>query len=103
MAAKLRIGNDNDPRLRWAAAIGLTHLSWRNTELENWHARKKGPDDYDMFQANVHTTRANFQSDILALHSQTLAGKIALRRGQLAVTSVQKGLELSVLNHVWDC
>lgn len=42
---------------RWAP-LGMTHLSWRNSILEDWHA---GPDsqisDGGMFMANVATTR----------------------------------------------
>lgn len=42
---------------RWAP-LGMTHLAWRNSVLEDWHA---GPDsqisDGGMFMANVATTR----------------------------------------------
>lgn len=43
--------------VRWAP-LGMTHLAWRNSVLEDWHA---GPDsqisDGAMFMANVATTR----------------------------------------------
>ena len=45
------------------APLGLTHLCWRNTVLEDWHA---GPDsrisDHEMMRANVATTRLFHQA-----------------------------------------
>jgi hypothetical protein len=45
------------------APLGLTHLCWRNSVLEDWHA---GPDsrigDADMMRANVETTRLFHQA-----------------------------------------
>jgi hypothetical protein len=37
------------------APLGLTHLTWRNTVLEDWHAGGR-IDDPDMFRANADTT-----------------------------------------------
>lgn len=57
-AAQLDLDLDDRPVLEAWAAIGATHLYWRNTALEDWHA---GPDsrvsDAEMFRVNVSTTR----------------------------------------------
>jgi hypothetical protein len=40
-------------------SIGLVHMCWRNTPLEDWHATREptSPSDYDMFRANIVLTR----------------------------------------------
>ncbi|TXR55501.1 hypothetical protein [Quadrisphaera setariae] len=57
-AAQLGLDVEDRPVLEAWAAIGATHLYWRNTALEDWHA---GPDsrisDAEMFRINVSTTR----------------------------------------------
>ncbi len=54
---------DDMPTLLRYAPLGLTHLCWRNSVLEDWHA---GPDsrigDADMMRANVATTRLFHQA-----------------------------------------
>jgi hypothetical protein len=50
----------DDPTSRWCAAIGATHLLWRDGPLEEVHAglgEPGGITDADMMRANVITTR----------------------------------------------
>jgi hypothetical protein len=50
----------DDPTSRWCAAIGATHLLWRDGPLEDVHAglgKPGGISDADMMRANVITTR----------------------------------------------
>ena len=40
------------------APLALTHMCWRNSVLEDWHAEPSKPlSDADMFRANVETTK----------------------------------------------
>jgi hypothetical protein len=58
------------------APLALTHMCWRNSVLEDWHADRTRPlSDADMFRANVETTK---------LFSSALAGWVhdsELRQG----------------------
>lgn len=45
------------PEMLTLAAIGVTQTAWRNGPIEAYHAREAGPDDYDMFRANIDTVR----------------------------------------------
>ncbi len=50
----------DDPTSRWCAAIGATHLLWRDGPLEDVHAglgKPGGITDPEMMRANVITTR----------------------------------------------
>lgn len=50
----------DDPTTRWCAAIGATHMLWRDGPLEDIHARLGKPGgitDPEMMRANVITTR----------------------------------------------
>lgn len=58
------------------APLGLTHLTWRNTVLEDWHAEGRIHDP-DMFRANADTSLIYQQSLWLVFGEQIGSGDLA--------------------------
>ncbi|HET6292230.1 MAG TPA: hypothetical protein VFG33_02610 [Kribbella sp.] len=65
------------------APLALTHLTWRNSVIEDWHA---GPDsrisDGDMFRTNVATTRV-YAENLWPIFAEGLAAAELLERHDL--------------------